>query len=130
MEKRSNDLVQNAVIVILILLLGAVAFICYPLYTYIFEGARPLIVTSFIPFTDPETTTGYYVNIIHQLVLAHCGTSFSIGVEIAFVLIVNAMSTGVEVIKHSFEELPTGQWSVQDNRKFRNILLRIQDVEK
>lgn len=115
------------------IIFSCLTFVSYPLYTYFFENARPMLIPVIFPYFDPETGAGYYLNVLNQLAISFIGMTGVIGIEFISSKIVNNVLIGVSIIEHALgdiaDDFSTGQRS-KGVSKMRNIVLQIQDLDR
>lgn len=111
------------------------AFVVYPLYKYIFENAHPMTIPIIIPFTDPDTNFGYYINVSNQLFISFLGIIINIGIEFVSSMLVNNIWVGVSSIKYALHEfsdfIRREPHKIRDIKyRLRNILIQIRDLDR
>lgn len=94
-----------------------------------------MLVSVILPFVDPDTDQGYYVNLAHQLYYGICGPFAIIGIEMTTCVIKNTTLVASDVIKSDLEELENvlrsdSEFTIQRAQKFHNIIVQIQDLHR
>lgn len=64
-----------------------------------------MTVPVILPFTNPETTEGYYQNVANQMILNLTGLFVNIGIECISVFLVNNIHVAIETICFELDEL-------------------------
>lgn len=134
LDKRANQLIRDAALVCLALLVASITFAIYPFYLFITEGAYPMPIPVILPFTNLENNTGYALILANQVFIVFAGLTGNFCIEIWFSIIVNNLWAATDVIQYSLDEIAIG---VERNetltiRKFklRNVLVQIQDLDR
>lgn len=115
------------------ILFSCIIFVSYPLYTYLFENARPMLVPVIFPYFEPETGPGYYLNVLNQLAISFIGMIGVIGIEFISSKIVNNVFIGVSLIEYALGDLGNDISKGQRTEgviKMRNIVRQIQDLDR
>lgn len=105
LNARANQLIRDTIKISTLLLAGLTIYVAYPVYTILFEGDRPLLVPIHLPFTDPVTPFGYGLNTFMHTTQACSCFGGNIGLEITFLMVLNCMWTGVDLIKYELNQL-------------------------
>lgn len=91
-----------------------------------------------LPFTDPETTAGYYQNVSHQLVMNAVGLFGNVGIECISTFLISNVVVAVETICFELGEFSDilktdDKAAVPTNNnklRLRNLLVQMQDVDR
>uniref|UniRef100_A0A182NDC8 Uncharacterized protein n=1 Tax=Anopheles dirus TaxID=7168 RepID=A0A182NDC8_9DIPT len=76
-----------------------------PAVVYFFKNDTVLIFTILIPFTDPEKTSHYWINLSLQLYLVVIGTAGFIAAESVLILFVTSVAGYANVLKNEINEM-------------------------
>lgn len=131
----ARKFVKSSISIMIVILNSGTPFICYPTYLYLFKNARPMTVPVILPFTDPETTKGYYQNVANQILMNLVGLIGNVGLECISSFLINNIHVAIETICFELDEfgnlLETEVEKTDDKRLLlRNILIQIQDVDR
>lgn len=134
MNRRASQLIRIVLIISGFLIGGYVLFETMPLATFLLTGQRTMVTLVQLPYFDPTSNVGYILNVINQTVLSHFVVFVNVGVECTFAMIINSMWIGVDIIRYSVDEMQdqlqsNGDW-LQHRKRFRNILIQIQDLDR
>lgn len=131
---RALELMKKSALSVLALCLASVAYAIYPFYLYLAEGSHPMPIPIILPFTDPETNTGYYLSLANQGFIMCLGIIGNFAIEIATTLTTNGMWAASDIINYRLNELgigaTRGEAESVRKAKLRNILIQIQDLER
>lgn len=138
LNKRADKLWADTIKTTFILIIGCTTYFAYPLYTIIMYGARPFFVPIYLPFTNPDTTMGYYLNTCVHAMQAFTCVAGNIGLQIIFLLILNTLWTTIDVIQFELENMDRYNYGntdiIIDRRILRNelyeIFRKINDVDR
>lgn len=134
LDRRVLQLLTHVLIISGLLFTGYIVFESLPIATFLLTGKRTMVTAVQLPYFDPASDLGYYLNVINQTVLSHFIVFVNIGVDSTFAMIVNSMWAGVDIIRYSVDEMQhnfrqNGN-SVEQRRRLRNILIQIQDLDR
>lgn len=118
-----------------ILLFCLSVFVIGPLYLTIIEREHAMIFAAVLPFTDPTTDEGFYVNFIHEVVLLLIPVPAVFGVELVICMINNSILVTAELIEDSIQSLDESlrrnpEFTNQRSWELRNLILKIQDFDR
>lgn len=128
-------LIRTSLTIFTAILLSTIGFAVYPLYTYIFENAHPMMIPIILPLTDPETNFGYYLNVSNQLFISFTGIFGNIGIEFISSMMVNNIWVGVSSVQCALDEFSDfirrePHKTLQIKYRLRRILMRIRDLDR
>lgn len=130
-EQMVDRLIKYVFTIVLAITVSYSVFGLGPLYMIVFEGARVTFLGTELPFTDIDTDTGYWMNMIQQAIFCCVAFVANVAVEIAVCLACNAIATVPNVFNVASQDLHTELRSngMSLNAKFRirNILIQVQD---
>lgn len=124
---RSSIRINNFVLLSMLLAIGA------PLYKIIALDEHEMIIPVIIPFIDPESEFGFYVNLANQLFNGVFGLIIIPGCELFTCVIKNNISATAAMIKNVLAELgialeskcePINDW------QFQNLILKTMDFDR
>lgn len=106
-----------------------------PAYLYFFKNERELVLPFILPFTDPETNLGYYINQTHHVIYGFIGVCGLTGIEFINEILKNAVWVQSVAICYSFDELnefiekKAGD-DFQLDLRLRDILAKVCDSDR
>lgn len=108
---------------------------CAPLYKIFFTDEYEMIIPVVLPFIDPETKYGFYINLGNQLVSCAYGLIIIPGTELMTCVLKNTISVTAAVIQNSLLEFDNlvqqnEAFSMEYAQGFQNIILKILDFDK
>lgn len=108
---------------------------CAPIYKNLFTDDKEMIIPVILPFIDPETEHGFYINLISQLITSTFGAIGVPAIEVGTCIMKNTISTSAAIIENSLIEFKNGLESngnFTDARtcQFRNIIMKIFDFNR
>lgn len=132
LNEAAGDLLKVSLTGFVAVIFSSLTYVAYPLYTYLFEDTRPMLIPIVLPFLEPEEGIGYYLNILNQFAISLTGVMGVIGIEFISSKIVNNVLTGVSMVEHAFDELETKKCDRESdiNLKLRNIAVQVQDLDR
>lgn len=126
-----NRLFRSALEDISLIVVSTVLLEAIPVYKVLLQHERMLLLPYFLPFTNPETKKGYYINQLHQMALGLIGYTTFFGTELAFQIIKNTTWFQVNAISYDLDNLNQSFNNQFDEfelkMQFRNILLKVAD---
>lgn len=132
--KRATELMLSAGGVCLVLVVSSIITVLYLLYTFIFEGDRPLPIPVELPYTDVYEGYGYLINMAHQAILLYIGIMGNYTIEIGMAIFLNNLWAAADVIIYSIKKIDDsfndGTSSYIRDIQFRNVLNQIQDLDR
>lgn len=72
-EKLANDLISGSIKICVLLAIAIDLSICAPLNKLTFKHEKELIIPVILPFINPDTDFGFYMNLGNQLVICLYG---------------------------------------------------------
>lgn len=121
---------------VLVLIAFSFSFItCGPTYKNLFTDEREMIIPVILPFIDPETEMGFYINLISQLICLALGSLGIPSIEVITCILRNTISLSTAIIEDSLNELKNslerdGNFSIEHAWQFRNIIIKILDFNR
>lgn len=85
-----------------------------------------------LPFNDPDTAQGFYINSANLSIIGTVGILGNVGIELMNLVMVNNLQSSVAVVSYHLSKLDR---MLQTNKEytfkndFRNILMMIQDLD-
>lgn len=133
LDKRADELIRRSVFICLALGASTLIFTFYPLYLLVTKGELPSYMPIILPYTDPETNRGYYINLVNQSVIASVGVIGNFCIEIGISVMVNNVWAASDIIKYELNEIALGVERGESKQtcraKLRNLFIQIQDVD-
>lgn len=88
-----------------------------------------------LPFVDPDTENGFYLNLANQLITASFGAIAVPAIELVTCVLKNNVLATAAVVKNSILELKNqmesdGLFAMDRMWKFRNIILKTLDFDR
>lgn len=110
-------------------------FALYPTYGFFVLKEKVLVMNIILPFLDPSTTRGFYINSAHLLFVSFFGILGNIGIELINCIIINNLNVGVDIVSFACNKLNSNlkaikSYSVNLKRQFRNIFVQVQDLDR
>lgn len=134
-DQMAINLVKKSLIIALLVSISLGMAICVPIHKLIFTDEREWILSIILPFIDPTTSNGFYINVSNQLIICALGGVVIPGSELIMCIIKNNVELTAKVIESSLVELEkdlkkSKKLTIQCDWKFREIILKILDFEK
>lgn len=125
----SSMRINNFVILSLLLAIGA------PLYKIFVFGEHEMIIPVIIPFIDPDTDNGFYINLANQLINGAVGLIVIPGCELVTCVMKNNVSATAAMIENGLAELKSSletekKFSNENDWQFQNIILQTMDFDR
>lgn len=134
LDKRTVELLLNIIKITLAITVASISFIVYPIYEHFYRKKHTTILSFELPFTVPESDTGYSLNLINQLLVCYVGFFGNIGIEMLTCIINNNLYAAIDVVQNTIEDmdliLAKGKFNLETSLIFRNVLIRIQDLDR
>lgn len=121
---------------VLTLLMVTFTFIMIaPIYENLFNDGREMIIPVVLPFIDPDTKNGFYINSASQMFCLALGAVIVPGTEIMTCVLKNTISAMAAIVEDSLLELGKNleideQFSDLRVYQFRNIVVQILDFDR
>lgn len=132
-HKRAVELIRRTTFIVLTLGASTVVFIIYPLYLFVMKGELPKTMPIILPYTDPKTNWGYYINLANQTIIASVGILGNFAIEVGISIMTNNLWAHSDIIKYELNEIVVGIKRGESKNvrraKLRNIFVQIQDVD-
>lgn len=134
-DKSARHLMSSSIKVLVVVSTGLFCFLTFPTYAYFIMDQRPMPVPVLLPFVDEKTSSGYYINIAHQLVFGVIGSSAVIAIELMNCMLKNNIYAAKESIVYSLDVLgamlrTNTTFSLQMKMELRNVLVKVQDLDR
>lgn len=103
-----------------------------PMYNILFTDDKEMIIPVILPFIDPNTTNGFYLNVANQLVISGFGAFIVPGSELVSCITSNNLTVTAHMINNSlieFNELLNEQqkFTKKHMEQFEKIVKQISD---
>lgn len=121
---------------VLLLIAFSFSFItCGPIYKNLFTDDSEMIIPVILPFVDPETENGFYVNLTSQLISSSFGVIAVPAIEVVTCVLKNTISTSAAIIENSLIEFKNclshdGNFTKTRIWQYRNIIMTILDFNR
>lgn len=134
-DRMATDLLLSSIKVTLLTYFSLILISLVPMYKLLFTNEREMIVPVILPFIDPDTVTGFYINLTNQLFTCFCGLIIIPGCEVISCILKNNCLSIAAVIENGlteFKDLLINEKKFCDKHayQFRNIILQILDFDK
>lgn len=111
-----------------------------PLYNLFFKSdsvgyEQKFIIEFLLPFIDPTTQRGFYINFVNQSIICMIGVVGLPYIEVVTCFMMNNITVSAAVIANDLEEFGAGiknvdQSSAEFNWKFKNIIVQMMDYDR
>lgn len=110
-----------------------------PTYKLFFTDQKELFVPVILPFINPDTEFGFWVNLIYQLMNCSVGVFVLLGTETGVCVIKGNINISAAIIETEMKELENQLHADEDGDEvhsdentsiFRNIILQILDLNR
>lgn len=134
-DEAATMMIRASLTILAAITLSSIVYAMYPMYTYFFENAHPMTIPIILPFIDPETNSGYYLNVANQLFISFTGIFGNIGIEFISSMMVNNIWVGVSSVQCALDEFSEfirqkPHETLDMKYKLRTILTRIRDLDR
>lgn len=131
----ANQLIKDSIKTVTMHTLSMMMFSAVPIFLIIFLHQEQMIIPIILPFTDPESEYGFYLNFIHQIFFGLFCPCAIVGIEICTCVYINAAMTAAAIIRTDLGDLEfalhtNSTFTVQRTQEFRNIIGQIQDFHR
>ena len=99
-----------------------------PVAQYILKGERFLVYTIILPFTDPEITSHYLLNLVVQYYLLIVGLAGFSAAENVLILFVTSVAGYADVLKNKINEMNTLLLDAQNSRDRTSVKLKLREI--
>lgn len=117
-----------------VLISGMLIYFIAPILQLFVLNERQALLPYLLPLTDIETAWGYILNYVNHAVIAYFACLSGIGNECTFAMMINSLWAGVDIVRHSIEELKecvkTDERAARRKDIIREILVEIQDLDR
>lgn len=132
-EKHSKSFFKSTIFEITFVLTSFTFIIVGPIYVFIFKGEYVIPTGVILPFIDPDSPRGFLLNVGIQMSVIFVGVLAITGIEGTTCMIVNNFEAMADLtcfsMKQFSERLRHGKFDYADKMEFRDILVRLQDLE-
>lgn len=134
-DKMAIDLLDGTIKITLLIFLSIEITCCAPLYKIFFTEEKEMIIPVILPFVDPDTQNGFYINLANQLVTCVYGVIIIPGTEMVTCILKNTISASAAIIENvllEFEEMlqKSTEFSSKRSWQFQNMILQIMDFDR
>lgn len=134
-DKMAVNLVTSSIRVNLLVLLSYMMAVCVPMTKTLFTDENEMILPVILPFIDPDTDSGFFINYADQVITCMFGSCVIPGTELLTCVLKNNVMAAAIAIENSIIELKVRMMMNQDFtqefvNEFRNIILRILDYDR
>lgn len=134
-DEAATMMIRSSLTILAAITLSSLVFAMYPMYTYIFENAHPMTIPIVLPFLDPDTSFGYYLNVANQLFISFIGIFGNIGIEFISSMMVNNIWIGVSSVQCALDEFSEfvkqkPNATLDMKYRLRTILMQIRDLDR
>lgn len=128
-------LLTNVILKEIILIICGGFYVAAPMYKNLFEHEHVMIYAAILPFTDPTTDRGFYINFAHQSILLLVAIPAIYGVELVVCMVNNSALITAALIEESLKTLDeeicrSREFNNELEWKLRNTIQKIQDFNK
>lgn len=129
------DLIIKSSLIITLVFIALMLSCIGPIYKIIAKNEKELIIPVILPFIDPDTEQGFYINFAYQTVPCVVGLLVIPGTELITCVLKNNISVMAAIIKNSLENFggqlnEDKEFPMARAWQFRNILLKIFDYNR
>lgn len=130
-----NQLIFDCIRISVLVAISLLLTFAYPLFLIVFFGQKHVLVPVILPFVDPYTDQGFYINLIHQINFGIFGSFAILGIEMTTCVNKNATMVAADYIQSNLEELENNlkndsEFTIQRAQEFRNIIVQVQDFHR
>lgn len=134
-DQMANQLIKDSIRTVTMVTLSMMMFSALPIFLTIFLHQQHMIIPIILPFTDPESNVGFYLNFIHQIFFGLLGPFAIVGIELCTCININAAMAAAAVARTDLEDLEialhtNSTFTAQRAQEFRNIIVEIQDFHR
>lgn len=134
-DKMAIDLLICSIRVNSMVFLSYLLLVCGPLYKNLFTDEREMMFAIILPFIDPETDTGFTINLTNQMISVLLGSFVIPGTELLTCILKNnvtAIAAIIENLLMEFQSLAEAdkKSSIEWACEFRNIIMKILDFDR
>lgn len=104
-------------------------------YLLIFKNEFQLFYPWILPYVDPETVVGFYINFGHQMAFGLCAFCALLGIEVTITTLKNSVYLQSMSISYSIDQFDKclsaeKDFKIKMKAQLRNILAQIGDFER
>lgn len=131
----ANDLFKSCIKTNLLVVLSIFLAVGIPIYKFLFTNERELFIPVILPFIDPDTLAGFYINSIHQMFGSIFGLTTVIAAELVMCIAKNSAFATASIIDNAITELKNRleideTFTETHNEQFMKIILKILDLNR
>lgn len=134
-DRMAIDLITSTAKIIFLIFFSIFLAVCAPLYINFFTDGNEMLIPIILPFVDPETRNGFFINLANQLIIAFFGSIAIPATEVITCVLRNNILVAAAVIENTIKELEDviahcKGFSVDHHRQFQNIILKTLDFDR
>lgn len=134
-DKMAVDLLRNAIRVSFLQIFALSLLNLVPFYKTIFTDEKEMIIPIILPFIDPDTQNGFYLNFVYQISTDCFGVLIVVGCELVSCFVANNVKVTAHVTRNSLSEFDDlikkdKRFTKKHSIRFRNILLQMLDFQR
>lgn len=134
-DKMANQFLLNTSKTFLWLNISFTILVFIPIIVILSGNKDMMIIPIVIPFFEPNSIFGYYINLSNQLVFCFLGAFSTLGIETTTCMLKSYMETAAAVIQLEMEELSehlqqNSTFTKKRTIEFRDIIVKIQNFDK
>lgn len=129
------DLIVSSCKIITLVFFAMVLSCSGPFYKFIVKNEKDLIIPVILPFVDPDTKHGFYINFCYQIISCVYGIITIPSTELMTQILKNNILVTAAVIENSSKEFGKKleedmEFSLTHMLELRNIFLKIIDFNR
>lgn len=133
-EESANRLFMGATQDIIVIILSMIIITAIPMYKQTIKREHMPLLPYFLPFIDPDTDFGFYINHVNHLIFGLVGYSAFLGYELVIQMLKNTTWAQTSVISYNLKnlELANEKSSVKEVElqwRVREIMAEITDSD-
>lgn len=134
-NRMADQLIKDSIRTGTMVTLSMMLFVAVPMFLVIFLRQQHMIMPIILPFTDPESDDGFYLNFMHHIFFGTLGPCAIVGIEMCTCVNINAAMTAAAVIRTDLEDLElalhtNAKFTPERAQQFRNIIIEITDFHR
>lgn len=128
-------LLSGSIKISLLMLFSVSLCVFPPLYKIFFTEKNEMIIPVILPYIDPDTKKGFYINLANQMVTCVYGTVIIPATELITCVLKNTVTSTAAIIENSLQEFEdslqhTTIFSNKHALQFQNLILKMIDFDK
>lgn len=134
-DRMAIYLLSGSIKISLLMLFSVSLCVFPPLYKKNFTDDNEMIISVILPFIDPDTKTGFYINLANQMVTCVYGAVIIPATELITCVLKKTASATAAIIENSLQEFGdslqhTAIFSNKHALQFHNLILKMIDFDK